>query len=230
MSNARQGIHTQARPKRFGRALAGFTLVELLVVIGIIALLIGILLPTLARAREQANRTKCLSNLRQLGQALYLYASESKDRLPNANVAGASDDPSGHDRALVELAQEHVRNAGVFHCPSDRDPAPTEIVTADYDLPNSARVSYDFYSIWWQPEFKPKLTQLKGSAPLAWDLDGGESYDLGDASDDSPLQNHGTEGGHVVFSDGHAAWQEAREWDGGNWPNPADEFYPRPGP
>jgi prepilin-type N-terminal cleavage/methylation domain-containing protein/prepilin-type processing-associated H-X9-DG protein len=60
----------------------GFTLVELLVVIGIIALLISILLPSLNRARETANRIKCASNLRQFGQSLLLYAGENKGRYP----------------------------------------------------------------------------------------------------------------------------------------------------
>jgi len=67
-------------PERSGQR--GFTLVELLVVIGIIAVLIAILLPTLSKARQQANTTKCLSNLRQIGQAFHLYATAYKDAWP----------------------------------------------------------------------------------------------------------------------------------------------------
>jgi len=67
---------------RASKPRRGFTLVELLVVIGIIAVLIGILLPVIGRARRQANTTACMATLRSLGQTLYIYASENKGSLP----------------------------------------------------------------------------------------------------------------------------------------------------
>ena len=193
-----------------------FSLVELLVVIGIIAVLIGILMPTLSRARESARRTKCLSNLRTLAQSMVMYANDSKGWLPNMNQAGTVNDYAMTSAVLVALNRQYVRGPAAFHCPSDQDPVPEKIETADYTLPNSARVSYDFYSVWWLPEFGPKITKIK-DAPVCWDLDGGR-----------PLiryQNHGLTGGNVAFTDGHAAWQPREQWDDKNWPNPAARYY-----
>jgi prepilin-type processing-associated H-X9-DG protein/prepilin-type N-terminal cleavage/methylation domain-containing protein len=71
---------------------SAFTLVELLVVIGIIATLIAILLPTLGRAREAARAANCLSNLRQINTAFMLFAHDNKGYLPQVGAAGASTD------------------------------------------------------------------------------------------------------------------------------------------
>ena len=76
----------------------GFTLVELLVVIGIIALLISILLPALAKANEQARRSKCMSNQRQLVLAWLMYANENKGSLVSSNTwpePGVGSNPGG---------------------------------------------------------------------------------------------------------------------------------------
>jgi prepilin-type N-terminal cleavage/methylation domain-containing protein/prepilin-type processing-associated H-X9-DG protein len=83
---------------RVKRRNKGFTLVELLVVIGIIAVLIGILLPALNKAKKAANATACLSNLRQMGQTWNIYLNNSKGRLPHYIW---NDSPAGFDANRV---------------------------------------------------------------------------------------------------------------------------------
>lgn len=113
----------------------GFTLVELLVVIGIIALLISILIPTLGKAREAGARTSCLSNMRQLHQSLVMYANANRDYLPVGYRAGTPDgikqfnsmvySGTSQKRVLWGLLVDtpYLKNPAILFCPAEADPS-----------------------------------------------------------------------------------------------------------
>ena len=230
-------MRTIMGPRHRGRG-GGFTLTELLVVIGVIALLIGILLPTLSKARESSRKAACLANLRSLGQALHMYANVWKDHLPNGSPPGVKNavpwfSYEGQDKVLVYFANEFVKAPPAFHCPSDISPQPSKIVTAEWSFDDSARISYEFFSVWW-PHAQPcRLSKLKGRAPLAWDVDGGnppsDKLPPGFGGGEGTLARNHKAGGNVLHADGHGEWQDEKKWDLRNLPAPAAEFYPTPG-
>src|ERR1035441_2363819 len=111
----------------------GFTLIELLVVIAIIAILAALLLPALARARVQAQRTQCTNNQHQIGIAFKLYADDASDKFPihDGWAADGGQRPAapyvsrnaweygGAEWETNRPLNSYARNVQVFHCPAD---------------------------------------------------------------------------------------------------------------
>ena len=116
----------------------GFTLIELLVVIAIIAILAAILFPVFQKVRENARRTSCLSNEKQLGLAFIQYQQDSDEKNPN----GASN--NGSATGWAGQVYPFVKSTGVFRCPDDSG---NVVVSYGYNYNNTIYVGAQYNSI-----------------------------------------------------------------------------------
>jgi prepilin-type N-terminal cleavage/methylation domain-containing protein/prepilin-type processing-associated H-X9-DG protein len=230
--------HPSDTVRRRRTRTVGFTLVELLVVIGIIALLVAMLLPALRKARESANRAACLSNLRQVHFAFQLYGMGNTGRVPLGHRSPSKQFNSmvystaaGGQWVLFGLLDRggFLDNPRVLFCPAEVNPkfdfntvenpwppagsTPTQNVQAGYAARPQREIADDLANppAYLAPFVMPRLTDFRNSAILA-DLT---------ASRTRVITRH-RDGVNVLYGDGSAHWVPLMTFDqdAAAWPEP----------
>jgi prepilin-type N-terminal cleavage/methylation domain-containing protein len=202
------------KPNALRSVRAAFTLIELLVVIAIIAILAGMLLPALARAKTKANTARCISNLRQAGIAMEMYTSDNTDKYPFSGRGW----PHMPFVDLLKLLDPYVstNNRSFYLCPADKPPpwnfawtkvngGGSGIRTNELLFPTSYYYYHQFYN---DDTTAPKLTQRRSTEVKSPSKKAimpcfaePENGNLGDKN-----LAHGKEGFPILFVDGHSAF------------------------
>jgi prepilin-type N-terminal cleavage/methylation domain-containing protein/prepilin-type processing-associated H-X9-DG protein len=211
----------------------GFTLIELLVVIAIIAILAAILFPVFARARENARRSSCQNNLKQLALGIKAYVQDYDEKFPpqatDSGPAGGSaiaGNSSSTDIGWSEIIQPYIKSTQLLQCPSEKNPP---VVPPNMDMFSTSFTDYYANSdVFLQPggvgnEYSPaslneaKMTYVANTVLLGDGYGtGGGSYGDGEPNYNNAFERldnvltNGTprhfEGSNYAFADGHVKW------------------------
>jgi prepilin-type N-terminal cleavage/methylation domain-containing protein/prepilin-type processing-associated H-X9-DG protein len=214
----RQGGKCNQSCKSF--VLKGFTLIELMVVITIIAILAAMLLPALKKAKDTAQSIKCLGNLKQLGLAAINYADDFNGRLP-PTLAGPGADTSnpylwhffikslGYDGGPAKAAQRYSKGYDVWYCPSSSD-ALKKIKLAGWESRGcyTANIWLEWVGSGRLDKIKPPSQRFIYGEISTTHMGAGQHYYMSERDNMGFYHNYRT---NLVFVDGHAASAGYRE-------------------
>jgi prepilin-type N-terminal cleavage/methylation domain-containing protein/prepilin-type processing-associated H-X9-DG protein len=214
----------------------GFTLVELLTVLAIIALLAAIAFPVYAGARGEARQTVCLSNMKQLATSFFMYAQDYDGHMPRHDwysTTGRAEDLLRADRGAScwwVKVMPYLRSEELLRCPAGEH----DYINLAHGVYHSTRVEFDVdyginmclaggYPIAWVRE-PASIILLVEQEPDTWAC----WWNRGSATNHNPWQNARHEGGsNYVFCDGHAAWRSGAgvpQTAGGTGPDAPRDF------
>jgi prepilin-type N-terminal cleavage/methylation domain-containing protein/prepilin-type processing-associated H-X9-DG protein len=207
----------------------GFSLVELLVVIGIIAVLVALILPTLKKAKDNANRVSCLNNLRQLGLGLRMYLQAGDGIYPASACSSQYEDwiywnhgSLNQGRLVPYTSATGIFDPRLYTCPSDDPTSHTR------GYPYSYSVSYNLFACPPAGFLSKPFSRVRHPSNCivmveessltiddgcwAWTNNYGAGYNIISTRHDrqylenDPATNSTAGNGNVLFADGHADW------------------------
>jgi len=187
-----------------GRSRLGFTLIELLVVVAIIALLISILLPSLARARELSKRTVCAANMKGIGTGFYTYANENADEWPVANPYEPPDTDGLSNVIYTQRTGADLPTRGLASDENYGNPARYQMTD---ETPTELSITRSFWSLIRSGASSPKSFICPSSDDTPNDQDNPQVFwDFGTSGTDLTASENNTQSGSTT--DARAAWSQ----------------------